>query len=143
MKILVYEGISGSGKSKLLSYTKELDNYKYIQIHRFTPTQWVYDRLYDRRNVDYEEFNNNLQSITEIFVIWCWCTPREALDRQMVKREEDKTEDLEKASLLYEKYFRDISVFKNILRVDTENFSISECLIKIENFLEIGGRDGI
>ena len=131
MKILIFEGISGSGKSTLIENLRSLDNYDVVQLHRFTPTQWVYDRLYNRREVDYEWFNNEFQKLIPVYMIWCYCSPQVALDRQR-KKENDLTENLEKASNLYNEYFMTVGTWKNMLKLDTSKLSIKECIEEIK-----------
>lgn len=136
MKILIYEGISGSGKTSLISNIKSIDNYEYIQIHRFTPTQWVYDHVYNRRDINYEFLNKGIQLLVPTYVIWCDCDEEIALKRQQQKMENDKTEPLLLARKYYHEYFSTISSFKKVLYLDTGKLTIWDEIEKIKEFLK-------
>ena len=131
MRLVILEGISGSGKSTLFSPILALSNYENVLIHRFTPSQWVYDQLYSRRKMDYEDFNSKLQSIVDVRVIWCDCDSKIAYQRQLEKRDE-KIEDLVQARKLFQEYFNTISSWKNVIHLRTDLFSIEDCVEKVK-----------
>lgn len=130
MRLIILEGISGSGKSTLLSSILDLSNYGDVLIHRFTPSQWVYNRLYGRRKVDYEDFNFKLQLINDVRIVWCDCDPEIAYQRQLEKGDE-KIEDLVQARKLFQEYFFTISTWKKIIYLRTDLFSIEDCVEKV------------
>ncbi len=127
LKLLIFEGISGSGKTTLFHPVHKLSNYQDLQIHRFTPTNWVYDRLYGRREVDYEESNQKMQDLFEVYVIWCDCSSVEAYKRQSEKKD-IMTEDLPSARMLFKKYFERVTSFKNVIYVPTDMWSLQKCI---------------
>ena len=127
IKLLIFDGISGSGKSTLFHPIHRLSNYGDLHIHRFTPTNWVYDKLYNRREVDYEELNQNIQKIINTYVIWCKCSPEIAYARQ-IKKKDIMIEDLEKAIKLFDEYFSEISSFKNVICLNTDILTIDQCV---------------
>ena len=117
-KIIIFEGISGSGKTTLFHPTHKLSNYRDVCIHRFTPTHWVQDRVNKRRHHNYEELNAGLQSIADVFVIWCDVTPDIAMERQIAKKD-PMIEDLRIARSLFFEYFTEETSFKNLLHINT------------------------
>ena len=127
MKLLIFEGISGSGKTTLFHPIHALSNYQDLHIHRFTPTNWVYDHLCSRREVDYEWFNQKLQSIIDTYVIWCDCSSSVALERQISKGD-SRIEDLEKATELFTEYFSKITSFTNVIHLFTDILTIDQCV---------------
>lgn len=131
MKLIILEGISGSGKTTLLSPLLGLSNYEDVFIHRFTPSQWVYDHLYNRRETGYENFNTALQSINDVIVIWCDCDPKVAYQRQLEKKDA-KIEDLVKARELFSEYFSSVSTWKKLIHLRTDLLSIEDCIKKVK-----------
>ena len=127
MKLLIFEGISGSGKSTLFHPVHKLSNYADLHIHRFTPTNWVYDRLSGRREVDYEEINTELQKLFDVYVIWCDCDPQIAYNRQIEKKD-PMIEDLTQAKELFTEYFNKVTSFKHVIHLPTHALVIDECV---------------
>tara|TARA_Y100000310_G_scaffold120063_1_gene118781 strand:- start:1726 stop:2136 length:411 start_codon:yes stop_codon:yes gene_type:complete len=127
MKLIIFEGISGSGKTTLFHPVHKLSNYQDLQIHRFTPTNWVYDRLEGRREVDYEESNKKLQELFEVYVIWCDCSSITANKRQIEKKD-SMIEDLARARMLFKEYFEKVTSFKQVIYLLTDSLIIEECI---------------
>lgn len=133
IKLIIFEGVSGSGKSTLYARVRKLINHEALQVHRFTPTQWVYNVLYDRDWVNYEKLNTQLQEIMDVYVIWCDCSEDVAIQRQNYK-DDPVTEDLVEARVLFSYYFRYISTFKKVLYLSTDE-PVDKCMEQIKEFL--------
>jgi len=133
-KMIIFEGISGSGKTTLFHPTHKLSNYRDVMLHRFTPTHWVQDKVNRRRVHDYEELNAGLQSIAEVFVIWCDVAPDIAMKRQIAKKD-PMIEDLRIARTLFYEYFTEVTSFKNILHVNTGTKDLETCVEEIKEFV--------
>ena len=131
-RYLVLEGISGCGKSALLHGVNRLSNYLDVAIMRFTPSMWVYNKLYGREVVDYEPMNITIQSNHDTHVVWLMVDPDEALRRKTVKGDLDKIEDLHKASELYLEYFDVVTSLKQVHRVETTGYTEAQVLMEID-----------
>lgn len=117
-KLIILEGISGSGKTALVHPVNELSNYADVVTARFTPSCWVYNQLYTRPDVDYELMNRALMEEHEVHVIWLRCDPKTALARCVAKGD-DRVEDLYEAEALFGQYFMYFTAFIHIHEVST------------------------
>lgn len=136
--VIILEGISGCGKSTLLHPINELTNYRDPVVPRFTPTMWVYNKLYNRPEISYEYVNHGLQKWCDLHVVWLRVNPDIAKLRQIEKRD-PITEDLHRADELFEEYFSTITIIRNVHRVATDALSIEESVALIDKKV-YGGR---
>jgi thymidylate kinase len=127
LKLIILEGISGSGKTTLMHDIHAMSNYLDLVVHRFTPTNWVYDHLERRREFDYEKYNEKLQEIYDVSVIWFDCSPEIAMNRQIEKKD-PRIENLREARKLFTKYFSTITSFKDIIYIQTDKLSKEACI---------------
>lgn len=107
-KMIVLEGISGSGKTSLLHPINALSNYRDPVLMRFTPSCWVYNKLYGRDEVDYEPLNQSIMAEHELHIVFLQCDPTVAYRRQVQKKDK-YTEDLHAAEQLFFQYFREVT----------------------------------
>ena len=127
-RILIYEGIPGSGKSTLRYEIGLRSNFKDLTIDRFSPTQWVFSKLREDNLVFLgSQVEEIMEKEFDVIVIWCICSPETAFKRCREKNDSINSTllELERAEELYRMYFRKFSRFTNIVGIDTEN-SISE-----------------
>lgn len=126
-KMVVLDGISGCGKSTLNHPVCQLSNYRDVVPLRFTPSCWVYNKLYGRPEVYYEDMNRAYQSQFELHVVWLRCDPEIALTRQIQKKD-PMIEDLERAAELFLEYFQSVTALKNVHHVYTDSASIPQAV---------------
>jgi thymidylate kinase len=123
-KIVILEGISGCGKSTLHHRVTQLVDYRDLLIERFTPSCWVYNKLYGRPVYDYESINEDLMVHHDVHVVWLICKPEIAY-RRCIQKNDDLIEDLKKANFLFEQYFTDTNLGP-IHVVRTDDRSVDE-----------------
>lgn len=128
-KVQIFEGIPGSGKTTLKYALGERTNYRYLQIDRFTGSQWVFGK-YRGIDVDVSEIEKSLRLSTDVHVIRMVCPLNIAFER----REDRCTmEYLKEIRDLYDKYFEEISNFTNVITVNSATMTVEE---EIERVLE-------
>jgi len=133
-RIIILEGISGAGKSTLVHPISALSNFADPIMHRWTPSCWVYNLLYNRPRVDYEPMNRKLQLIADVWVIWLRCAPELAYERQRAKGD-PLTEDLEAASEFFDWYFHTETSFGQVYTLDTGVKAPEECVTELRERL--------
>ena len=131
-KYVILEGISGCGKSKLFHPVSALSNYRDIIQMRYAPSMWVYNRLYRRKEYDYEHMNQMLDKLQDACIVWMLVDPDEAYRRKRVKGDSHKIENLYESHELYTYYFDKICTMSKVHRVDTTNKIPEEVLLEIE-----------
>ena len=134
-RVIILEGISGSGKSTFHHAVGQLSGYRDSVISRFTPSMWVYNKVYGREEVDYESINQALEQDHEVHVIWLIVDVEEALRRKVAKGDLDKLEDMEAAHLAYEEYFDRVTVLRHVYWIDTTGRTEDDVLIEIARAL--------
>ena len=122
--ILLFEGISGSGKSTLSKELEKVRKYQDLTLDRFTPSMWVYSLYRNKFPSSHNRMAEELlETLFNVKVIWCHCNPYLANKRCIEKNQEEKS-DIEKlllTSYLFSYYFRYITLYKSIMKVNTEN----------------------
>lgn len=84
---------------------------------RFTPSCWVYNRVSERPEVDYESINQALMSTADVHVVWLDCPPDEALRRKLAQGD-DRLEDLALAAWTFADYFDNVCTFQHVHRIN-------------------------
>jgi len=130
-QLIIFEGISGGGKTTLFTPVHRARNYEDLHIHRFTPTQWVYAQLHDR-SVKVEQLQaveQALEKIVPTLVVWCRPDPQVALDRKLAEGDPNLMEgDFVKADHLYWRYFNEVSTFTRVIELATDKLSVDTCV---------------
>jgi thymidylate kinase len=136
---LIFEGVSGSGKTTLMARVLAATQYNYLAVHRFTASQWVYAGL-NGRKVDVEFLRN-----IERALLWVckprtiWCRPsdpgvaelRTAQKGDLIVNERDFV----RADRLFMEYYDKHSLLPQPLVLDTADWSIDECMRRIDVWL--------
>lgn len=118
-KIIILEGVSGCGKSALLHPVNEFSNYLDVVTMRFTPSMWVYNKVFKRETVDYESMNLDLQKDHDVHTVWLQVDPDEAYRRKRAKNDNDRIEKIAVANYWYEQYFNGVTTLKKVHQIDT------------------------
>ena len=130
MKVIVLEGIDGCGKSTLRHGVHSLSGFGDIIHMRSTPSHWVYNKLYNRKEVDYESYNLLHQDLIETHVIWLMCSPEVAYLRQQTN-ERISLIFLVEADRLFSEYFTNITKLRNIHFVRTDTQEVNQAIFEI------------
>lgn len=128
-RLIAFEGISGSGKTTLYESVRKHVGQTNLIVHRWTPTKWVYDRLYKRNEVNTSrliELERQLVPILDPLIVWCVCDPEIAAMRKIEQGDLNVEPDLGRAQLLYWSYMSGICQFEQIL-VRTDQRSVEDC----------------
>ncbi|MEK7087532.1 MAG: hypothetical protein AAB958_02415 [Patescibacteria group bacterium] len=137
--LLLYEGISGSGKTSLSKTVQKELGYGVLSIDRFTPSIWVYSKY---RGEEILELNRiaerNLELNFDVRVIWCECEISIANQRCLDKNQIEKSgiDKLTQQAFLFQDYFKNYSFFSKILQMDTSLEDIKETVKKVVNYLD-------
>jgi len=127
-RLIAFEGISGAGKTTLYEAVRPYIGQTNMLVHRFTPTMWVYDRLYGRNKVDTPALIN-LERQTKVIlrplIVWTICDPEVAETRKVEQGDLNVEPDLMRAQTLYWVYFNNYCQFE-VLRVRTDQQSVDE-----------------
>ena len=136
-RVLIYEGIPGSGKTSLRYAYGKLTQFVDLTIDRFTPTQWVFSQLRNDLIVqDLSEIEQALDNILNVVVIWCQCPIEKAFQRCRQKRDfiDSSIDNLIKLEQLYKEYFSTKCKFSKIIELDTNRSLDNICLDLLKHF---------
>ena len=130
-QLIVFEGISGGGKTTLFTPVHRARNYEDLHIHRFTPTQWVYAQLHDRpvKVEQLQAVEQALEKVIPTLVVWCRPDPQVALDRKLAEGDTNLMEgDFYKADRMFKKYFDRVCTFTRVIELATDKLSVDTCV---------------
>lgn len=135
-RLVVLDGANGCGKSTLRYALFQSLEYNVLTIDRFTPSQWVYDRLRGNDNskeiLEFEEKMNMLNPI----VIICKCDPMTAIDRARPNDHLRTIEfSIEDQLLMFDKYF-DVSRYSYLYEINTGMYNVDRCVDRIKYIME-------
>lgn len=140
IKVLLFCGTDGSGKSSLIKEVNKYSDYEYLCIDRFTDSAYVYDFIYNRANRETEllNFERSLKKLNNarFYLIYCHCSNKETLLSRLGYKKESKNiiNNLDIANTKYEEYFKKSKIqFK--IKVDTSDM-IEISLLNIIKFIE-------
>ena len=131
-KVVALEGVSGSGKTALIHPVNQLNDYRDYVMMRFTPSMWVYNKVFGREEIDYEHISRAMQDVADLHLVWLQVAPEEALRRKAAKGDDDYIEDVYVADLWFEFYFDYVTAIEQVHRVDTTGRTETEVLREIE-----------
>ena len=130
IKIVIFDGVSGAGKTTLRYELFKKFNYNILTIDRFTPSIWAYDYLRGKdRAVDIKDIEIKM-NLFDSYLVLCYCEPNIAKKR--IRRD-----DLREVQFSPEQeidafeHYEKISLFKSVIIIHTENFSVDQCIEKI------------
>ena len=127
-KLVIFEGTNRSGKSTLrMELLKSIPNI--LTIDRFTPSNYVYSMLYNREEdfvyLAYLEFIMSTRGI----IVYCYTDYPTYIQRCKNTGHEVQTEEeFNKEKKIFEDYFNNITLYKNIIKFDTSKMSTESCV---------------
>lgn len=136
MKIIIFEGVDGSGKTTLKRYIDEQTNYKYIFVDRLTGSTLVYDKVTKRNNraASILEFEEKIKD--NFVMIYCECGINENMKRLKEKQEEQTEEQIVAVKTEYNKYLDTTPI--PFVRINTE-LPIDTCCYLVVEFIKSKG----
>ena len=132
-KILLYEGIPGSGKSTLQRAVSKYRNHQHLSLDRFTPSMWVYAKYRgDSTYLLNERVENLLEENFDVYVIWCLCNIGLAYNRCVRKADwaDANIDMLQQLEILYKTYFSTVSTYTKIIKINTEE-EVHKCVLNV------------
>lgn len=132
-RLIAFEGISGSGKTTLYESVRKHVGQMNLLVHRFTPTKWVYDQLYERNEVDLSRvrwIEAGLKQLLNPLVVWCICDPHTAGMRKVALGDQNVEPDLARAQMLYWKYFQRHTLL-DWMSVRTDELTVEDATTQI------------
>lgn len=127
-KIVIFEGIDGSGKDTLIRAFHLRTNWRHLVLNRGPASYVVYGKLYGR-DLDYDDYFEFDKQLSRLGAIRIYL---EASRNVIIKRNIDKGDrdirfdDIGGIVVLYESFLQH-SVMKTI-RIDTDKNTINECI---------------
>lgn len=121
--LLIYEGISGSGKSSLLTEMMHHRNFDHYALHRASATQWVYGSL-GGRDIPLKaihEWELSIQKIQPVVLVLMTCNPKIALERKLALGDQHIETNLKEAQELFQIYFKEITKFEAKIYLSSES----------------------
>ena len=133
IKVLIFEGQDGVGKSTLIAEINKKTKYKYICIDRFLGSAFVYNR-HNPLQVITSEISLAINTKINFYLIYLVCDDKTVLNKRLkLKKDDDKIINIVDDREKYDKYFN-TSLFKKI-KIDTNINNISNCIMKIEELI--------
>ena len=125
MWFVVFEGVDGSGKSTLEREVARARNFEDLHVHRSTPSQYAYGKLYGR-SVDklaLYQFELGVLTGCSVLLVVLTCAPKVLVER----RPEIKLSELLEAQVLIAEYALKRCQWRNQLWLSTDEISLQEC----------------
>lgn len=135
-RIVIFEGLDRSGKSTLrLELLKKIKNI--ITVDRMTASNYVYAMYYNREeDFIYLAYLESVLS-TRGVIVYCYCNYEEYLKRCGNTNHEILSEkDFNIQRKLYDYYFNNVTLYKNIIKFDTGVLSTEQCLDILLPYIE-------
>jgi len=141
--IIILEGSDGSGKTTLKKEIERLSNYKFIVIDRFTGSDIVYDRMFERDNREdvLLQLEEDMSKIANVLLVYCYCDIDLQRGRLRSKGDdEDTIRSIEESNRLYGVYLEQTK-FKTDF-IDTSE-PVQDCVNDILDSVinAFGGKD--
>lgn len=134
MKLVIIDGMSGSGKDTLQKEIIKKFNYDILTINRFTPSIWVYDALRKKDSTkEVQEYEIMFDKDIRPFVFVCFCDPKVASIRDFYK---ENVFTYEQEGKFFNQYFSTISKYSNLHYIDTTEFSAEHIANDIERIIK-------
>lgn len=129
MNIVIFEGISGAGKTTLMDAFLPRVDYQAIGVHRFTASQWVYAAL-RHHPVDVCDLLTVESRVAPRLLVLATVNPEVARLRKESQHDGRVERDLAKADMLFHIYTEYITSIEHKVIVDTSE-GLSECVDKM------------
>ena len=130
IKIVIFDGISGAGKTTLRYKLFQKFEFNILTIDRFTPSTWAYDYL---RGVDRTAEVSEIEIKFNMFdcsLVLCYCSPETSRMRVRNDKLRKVIFSPENEYTAFKKYEL-ISLFNSRITLDTDVLSVEESLNKI------------
>lgn len=128
MKIIVFEGLDGSGKSTLKKEVDKITNYKYVCMDRFTGSTLIYDEYTQRQNRKSEIYKLEKELSDNIFMIYCYCSTSTTKKRLKEKKDELTIKNAIIQAPIFEEYLKQTPY--KFVRINTDK-PINTCVKKV------------
>lgn len=135
-RVIIFEGISGSGKSTIEDLYRARNNYYDYTIHRFTASKYVYSAT-ENRSIDVRglwRIEEGLQNICPVWLVTLTCNPYEAIRRKEDMGDPSIEENIAKAQELFITYHNEITRIKRRILLSTD-VGTSQTMNKLMGFL--------
>jgi len=129
MKIIIFDGMSGAGKTTLRYKILYKFDFNAMIIDRFTPSTWVYDRLAKRELHDISQIELIMNQLN-CNLILCYCNPKLVKERRRVDELRESKFSSEDEYKMFKEYEK-ASLYKSIVIIDTSNKSINDSVEEI------------
>lgn len=137
---LIWEGPDLVGKTTTRKLVEKRRKGKDIVIDRFLGSNIVYGHVFDRYTK--EEFDRlyldeyKFSKLFNPILIYLWAPVKEIRKRAKETRHEKiSKKNLEKTLDMFNKYFDEITEYKNKIKIDTSKFNQEEVVNQIINYL--------
>lgn len=137
MIILILEGMDSVGKTTMLNMIRQTTKYEICVLDRFLGSDFVYDKIYGRKDRDKEiiEFENKLSTIADVHLVYLYCSDSvEHKKRLTEKGDLDKLNHMKMAKKCFAWYFN-MTNFKK-MKIDTYKNNKEEVFKKILEFVK-------
>ena len=126
IKVLIFEGQDGVGKSTLIAEINKKTKYKYICIDRFLGSAFTYKR-HDTKKIEIAELSLAINTKLDFYLIHLICEDNKTLTKRLgLKKDEDKIINIEKHRQIYDNYFENSPLKK--IQIDTKDNNIKDCI---------------
>ncbi len=128
--VVIFDGMSGAGKTTLRYKLYQYLDGNVLTIDRFTPSVWVYDYLREKnRRIEIQKIEEEFQAALFPLCVLLFCDFEESLKRISKNVFRISKFTPEKEARGFEIYRKDISKYTNILCLDSSRKD-SEILLK-------------
>ncbi len=131
MKIIIVEGVDGSGKSTVIRELRKklAGKYQPLFVDRFLHSNYVYETLKSTVNInDLKDTFNKLIQCLDVIVIYLDVSPEVAIKRISEKNEPCTIEYIINCEILFEEAFKLLPI--NMHRINANN-SLSEIVSQV------------
>lgn len=135
-KLVIFEGLDRSGKSTLrLELLKKIKNI--ITVDRLTASNYVYAMFYNREEDFLYLAYLEAVLMTRGIVVYCYTDYKTYKERCKNTEHEILSEkDFIAQQSLYEYYFKNVTLYRNIIKFDTSNMSTESCLNILISYIQ-------
>ena len=145
LKFVIFEGPDKSGKSTLFQAFRRRTKYQPLAIERFTGSNFVYDKFYNRPGTLelYLEQELYIQEVFNCYLV-VLLPDDEVLEERILNEEVGKDKEIalanySKIGLLFEDYYYNKTNFTNKMIMNTGRLSVEEAVDQICHFIDWEG----
>lgn len=134
-KLIIFEGISGAGKSTIEDLYRKTNGYYDYTVHRLMASKYVYGVINQRgdslKQLQYDE--KLLKAAFPVRQILLTCDTSVAVERKQALNDPNIEEKIEEAAFLFSAYCTEMTSLKTLI-IDTTENSPEKVLEKILRF---------